>query len=153
MVIGWREWITFPGLLPNTIKAKIDTGAKTSAIHAFDVQTITERGAPHVLFNLHPEQKHDEIAVQCVAEVLDEREVTSSNGQAEMRFIIEVEACLGGITWPIELSLTDRDAMGFRMLLGRQALLGRFLVDSNRSYIADRSFADVSTKPKTKGRR
>ncbi len=155
MVIGWREWLSFPGLMSHPIKAKIDTGAKTSALYAVDVQTLTERGTPHVSFILHPFQRVKKPAVHCVAEILDERVVTSSNGHRHRRFVIEVDANLGGITWPIELTLADREMMGFRLLLGRQALKGRFLVDSNRSHIAGRSFAEVSTarkenKPKRK---
>lgn len=152
MVIGWREWVTFPDLLAEPIKGKIDTGARTSAIHAFDIKTFTDRGAPHVSFELHPLQRRKKPSVSCVAEIRDEREIKSSSGHSHPRYVIEVNACLGGMTWPIEMTLADRELMGFRLLLGRQALQSRFLIDSNRSFIAGRSLAAVSTKPKTKRR-
>lgn len=144
-VVGWREWIALPTLLVDHVKAKIDSGARTSAIHAFSIKTFTDHGAPHVSFVVHPVQRRRQPAVTCVAEIRDEREVMSSNGHRERRYVIEVDACLGGFTWPIELTLADRDPLGFRVLLGRQALRDRFLVDPNRSFIAGRSFADVST--------
>ncbi|WP_202526168.1 RimK/LysX family protein [Sneathiella litorea] len=138
VVVGWREWVTFPGLLEEPVKAKIDSGARTSAIHAVDIQTFTERGAPHVSFILYPLQRRLKPAIKCVAEICDEREITSSTGHRHARYVIEVEARLGNVTWPIELTLADRAPMGFRLLLGRQALKGGFLINPNRSFIASK---------------
>ncbi|WP_373086103.1 ATP-dependent zinc protease [Sneathiella sp.] len=143
IIVGWREWVTFPGLLDEAVKAKIDSGARTSAVHAVDIQTFTERGAPHVSFMLYPLQRRQKPAVKCIAEICDEREVTSSTGHRHNRYVIEVEARLGCVTWPIELTLADRAPMGFRLLLGRQALKSRFLIDPNRSFISGRNFSNV----------
>lgn len=150
-VIGWREWLSVPTLQIDHIKAKVDTGARTSSIHAFDVRMFTDRGAPHVAFVVCPEQRRRRPAVDCAAEVYDQRMVKSSTGHWQRRYVIRVEIDLAGGVWPIELTLADRDSMGFRMLLGRQALRGRFLIDANRSFIAGRSYADVSTVTIGKG--
>lgn len=144
-VIGWREWVALPDFGIDAIKAKIDTGARTSAIHAFDIRPFTERGVPWVSFVLRPAQRHRNPSIQCAAPVVDERKIRSSNGEQERRYVIEAEAHLGDIAWPIELSLTNRDELGFRMLLGREAVRRRFLVNPDRSYLIDRSFADIST--------
>jgi len=144
-VIGWREWLAIPSLGVDRIKAKIDTGARTSSIHAFNVQPFTERGAPHVSFVICPEQHRRHPEIDCVAEVLDERLVKSSTGHLQHRYVIEVEIDLGGLIWPIELTLARRDSMGFRMLIGREAVRSRFLIDSNRSFLSSRCYADVST--------
>lgn len=122
-VIGWREWLTLPGLDVDAIKAKIDTGARTSAIHAFRVRPFTERGVPWVSFVLRPRQRFRTPEIECRAPILEERKIRSSNGQQERRYVIETEAQLGNVTWTIEVSLADRDELGFRMLLGREAIL------------------------------
>lgn len=144
-VIGWREWLAVPTLGIERIKAKIDSGARTSAIHAFGVRTFMDRGAPHVAFEVHPEQRRRRGAIDCIAEIRDERMVKSSTGHQQRRIVIQVEVSLAGVTWPIEVSLADRDRMGFRMLLGREAVKGRFLIDAGRSFVAGFSHADVST--------
>ena len=144
-VIGWREWISLPSLNIDRIKAKIDTGARTSALHAYDVRKFIDRGSPHVSFVLHPAQRSLSPAIDCTAEIRDERLVRSSSGHEEHRFVIEVEAGLGNVLWPIELTLTDRDQMGFRMLLGREAIRRQFLIDPHRSFLIGRAFADVTT--------
>ncbi len=149
-VIGWREWLSLPDLGIDAIKAKIDTGARTSAIHAFKIRPFVERGVPWVSFVLRPRQRHRTPELECACPVLDERKIKSSNGDEERRFVIETEACLGDIVWPIELSLTNRDELGFRMLLGREAVRDHFLVNPDRSYLIGRSFADVTTTPKRK---
>lgn len=146
-VIGWREWLTLPDLEVDAIKAKIDTGARTSAIHAFRIRPFTERGVPWVSFVLRPRQRFRTPEIECRAPVLEERKIRSSNGQQDRRYVIETEAQLGSVSWTIEVSLADRDELGFRMLLGREAIRGRFLVDTERSYLIDRSFADVTTTP------
>jgi len=152
-VIGWREWLAVPTLDIDQIKAKVDTGARTSSIHAFDVRRFTDRGAPHVSFVVCPRQHRRRPAIQCVAQIRDERPVTSSTGHRQVRYVIRVDIALGGIIWPIELTLADRDSMGFRMLLGREATRGRFLIDSSRSFIAGRGYADLSTITLGKGTR
>ena len=138
-IIGWREWVLLPQLLDLPIKAKIDTGARTSSVHSFGTRRFSDRGAPHVEFLLHPLQDSDSPEIACIAEVKDERLVKSSNGESEVRLFVETLARLGPIDWTIQLSLADRDVMGFRMLLGREALRRRFLVDPARSYrLSDR---------------
>ena len=149
-VIGWREWVALPDFGIDAIKAKIDTGARTSAIHAFDIRPFTEHGVPWVSFVLRPAQRHRNPSIQCAAPVVDERKIRSSNGEQERRHVIEVEARLGETVWLIELSLTNRDELGFRMLLGREAVRRHFLVDPDRSYLIDRCFADVTTTSKRK---
>ena len=143
-VIGWREWVSLPEWLSVPIKAKIDTGARTSSIHSFGTRQFMDRGQPHVEFLLHPVQGEDSPEIRCVAPVKDERWVKSSNGEAEFRIVIETVARLGPVAWPIELTLADRDVMGFRMLLGREALRRRFLVDPGRSFrLSDRHPAET----------
>ena len=133
-IVGWREWVHLPEWLGLPIKAKIDTGARTSSIHSFGTRRFHDGGAPHVEFLVHPLQGDDTPEIACIAAVKDERLVKSSNGEAEMRIVVETVARLGTVDWPIELTLADRDVMGFRMLLGREALRRRFLVDPARSY-------------------
>jgi hypothetical protein len=141
-VIGWREWVQLPALLDVPIKAKIDTGARTSSIHSFGTRRFTERGAPWVEFLLHPFQRQARPAFAVQAAIKDERLVRSSNGAAETRIVVETVARLGATDWSIELTLADRDVMGFRMLLGREAIRRRFLIDPGRSYRqSDRHFA------------
>lgn len=133
--IGWREWIRIPALGIEQIKVKIDTGARTSALHALDIQRFEHDGVKMVRFRLHPLQRSKQEVLEAQAPVLDEREVRSSNGQVQMRIVIRVMMVLGGDSWPIDVTLTNRDMMGFRMLLGREALRGRYLVDAGRSYL------------------
>lgn len=139
-VIGWREWVRLPDWLDLPIKAKIDSGARTSSIHSFWTRRFTEAGAPMVEFVLHPLQRRAVPAISCVAPVKDERWVRSSNGDREKRIVVETLARLGEIAWPIELTLADRDMMGFRMLLGREAIRRRFLIDPGRSFRQSRRF-------------
>jgi hypothetical protein len=131
-VIGWREWIGLPDLGVPWVKAKVDTGARSSSLHAWDVD-VDERDAV-VRFAVHPFQHDDEIAVVVRAPLLDVREFRSSNGDVERRPVIGTRAALAGVVAPIEVSLTNRDEMGFRMLLGRTAVRRRFLVDPGRSF-------------------
>jgi hypothetical protein len=149
-IIGWREWLALPTLQVERIKAKIDTGARTSAIHAFNIRSFADRGSPHVSFVLHPEQRRRHPAIDCIAEVRDERMVTSSSGHAEKRYVIHVDVRLGAYLWPIELTLADRDPLGFRMLLGREAVRHRFLIDAGRSYLAARDRAARLTDTETR---
>lgn len=148
-VLGWREWISLPELGVDAIKAKIDTGARTSALHAYQVTPFEEHGRRRVRFVVRPVQRRKMPQIECVADVVDERMVTSSNGQRERRLVIATRVEVGGKTWPIEITLTDRDEMNFRMLLGRQALRRRVLIDPGRSFRAgtEADTAKVTKKP------
>ena len=135
-VLGWREWASLPDLGVGEIKAKLDTGARTSSLHAFDLMHFERAGRPMVRFEVHPVQRSAENAVLVEAPIVDERWVRNSGGDQELRPVIETSVRIGGRLWLIELTLTRRDEMGFRMLLGRQALKRRALVDPGRSFRA-----------------
>jgi hypothetical protein len=134
-LIGWREWLSLPELGIQDIKAKIDTGARTSALHAFSVENYQESGVRMVRFGMHPLQKNTDFERWCTARVIDEREVSDSGGHRETRLVIRTPVRLGSHQWDIELTLTNRDTMKFRMLLGRTAIAGNFGVDPETSYL------------------
>lgn len=142
--VGWREWVGLPGLGVEHIKAKVDTGAATSALHAIHIRRYWENGMDRVAFELHPIQRRTDITVRCIADVVTERIVTSSTGHRERRLVIRTPILIAGRRWSIKLTLTNRDSMGFRMLLGRKAMKGRLLVDPGASYLAGAADSDLS---------
>jgi hypothetical protein len=133
--IGWREWVGLPDLKVRAVKAKVDTGARTSALHAYNIAPYRKAGALWLRFELHPIQRSEAMKVVCEARAIDERTVRNSGGGVERRYIIRTLLKLGDRSWPIELALTNRDQMGFRMLLGRTALEGRALIEPGRSFL------------------
>jgi len=138
-LIGWREWAGLPELCDIPVKAKIDTGARTSAIHAWNIKRFEKDGAPWVSFELHPVQKDNRTRIACTAPIHDVREVRSSDGATQTRIVIRTRLKLGGRSWPIELTLARRDQMGFRMLIGRTALKRRVLIDPAKSFLCGRA--------------
>lgn len=148
--IGWREWLALPDLGVDAIKAKVDTGARTSALHAFDTEIEVRDGDRWVRFCVHPIQCDDDHVIETRARLVEERSVRSSNGRMEDRPVIATTVELAGVRWTIELTLTRRDEMGFRMLLGREALRGRFVVDPQRSYIVPLSDAARRSRAATR---
>lgn len=148
VVIGWREWAVLPALGIAAVKAKVDTGARTSALHAFMLESFRAGGRERVRFGIHPLQKRSRPELFCEADVLDRRIVSDSGGHREERYVIETPLRLGDNEWSIELTLTNRDTMLFRMLLGRTAMKGRFLVDPAQSYLTGTSLRRAYARPK-----
>ena len=148
MIIGWREWLALPDLGIQAIKAKVDTGARTSALHTYKLEPFEKDGILKVKFGIHPLQRRKDIEINCVADVIDRRRVTSSVGQSEMRYVIQTSVSLGEFRWPIELTLTSRRSMRFRMLLGRAAISGLLLVDPAKSYLTGRKLSKLYPKIK-----
>lgn len=138
VTVGWREWVGLPDLGVEHLKAKIDTGARTSALHAFDLSEFTRDGAEWVRFSVHPWQRSAEDSLEVECPVHDRRTVRSSNGQVQERVVILTGVRLVDRVVSTEITLTRRDEMGFRMLIGREALRQGFVVDSGRSYLGGR---------------
>lgn len=151
-IIGWAEWVALPQLKLPLVKAKVDTGARTSCLHAYDIEPFTKRRQPWVRFKIHPLPRSKEVEIQCAAPLVDRRMVTSSNGKSEKRYVIETLMKVGGVSRSIELTLADRDTMLFRMLFGRQAIQKfNFLVDpAHQSMLGKLTRADARQKYKKK---
>jgi hypothetical protein len=138
-LIGWREWVSLPELNISLIKAKVDTGARTSALHAFALKPFVENGKTRIQFDIHPFQHNKDVVVTSVADVIDKRLVTDSGGHQEERFVIETLMVIRENCYKIEITLTERENMLFRMLLGRSALSRRFIVNPARSFLITRA--------------
>ncbi len=148
-ICGWREWASLPGLGIGAIKAKLDTGAKTSALHAWDLDAYEVDGRPWVRFCVHPLHRADGSVARCSAPLCDRRWVTNSGGTSERRYVISTHLRIGAESWPIELTLTNREQMGFRLLIGREAMRGHLIVDPNSSYRAGKPGGKVKKSTKT----
>ena len=142
-IAGWREWVGLPGVGVPWIKAKLDTGARTSSLHAYDVEVLGEGADERVRFRIRPWQQSstDVVLVECP--VHDRRTVRSSSGHAEERIVVLMEVAIMGRVVVAEMTLSNRDAMGFRMLIGRQTLRQGFVVDSRRSFLGGRAPKEV----------
>jgi hypothetical protein len=145
-IIGWREWVSLPELGIKRLKAKVDTGARTSALHAHQVECYQEHGINKVRFAIYPLRHFPEKAVICMSELLDIRWVTDSGGHREQRPVIKSLIKMADKTWPIEITLTSRDDMSFRMLLGRTAMQHQFVVDPASSYLLSEKNKDSVDK-------
>ena len=134
LMVGWEEWVALPDLGLPALKAKVDTGARTSALHAFDIEPFGPATRPKVRFAIHPVPGNDNVTIACSAEIIDRREVTSSNGETELRYVITTPLKMGAAVWPIEVTLSNRGTMAYRMLLGRKALGDEVLVAPSDSF-------------------
>ncbi|MBT7953833.1 MAG: 30S ribosomal protein S6--L-glutamate ligase [Rhodospirillaceae bacterium] len=141
--LGWEEWASFPKLGVPAVIAKIDTGAKTSALHAFAIEPFGTDAKPYVRFGIHPVPDRPDIEIFCSAKMVDRREITSSNGERELRYVIETPVRIGDQEWPIEITLTNRENLQYRMLLGRTAIFENMIVDPNQSFLQDELSYDL----------
>lgn len=133
-IIGWREWASLPEIGIDRIKVKVDTGARNSALHAYNTSLISKNGENWIHFDIHPDQNDETTIRSCMVRLIDRRWVTNSGGTRERRFVIETPIRIGDSEWPIIITLTNRDEMGFRMLVGRSAIKGKYMVDPARSF-------------------
>lgn len=137
-IIGWREWVTLPDLGLIAVKGKIDTGAKTSSLHAYDIQLEEKGTKTYVNFKVHPLQHDFSVVVNCRALLVDKRHVTDSGGHKEERYVIRTTMVLSGTKKKIELTLTNRETMKYRMLIGRAALK-HYYIDPSQSYLSGKT--------------
>ncbi|KAF2508595.1 MULTISPECIES: 30S ribosomal protein S6--L-glutamate ligase [Flavobacterium] len=142
VILGSEEWCSFPELGIPTIKARVDSGAKTSAMHAINIAPFIKNDANWVKFDINPIQNNIKTIIHCEAPLVDKRIVKSSSGFREHRYVIQTSLKIGDAKWPIEMTLTNRDSMGFRMLLGREAMSGRVLVDPEQKYLLGQPTAE-----------
>jgi hypothetical protein len=143
-MLGWREWVGLPELAIPAIRAKVDTGARTSALHAFYIEPfIGADSAEHVRFGIHLKRKHGMVEKECIARVMDRRMVTDSGGHGEERIVIHTPIMIGTEHWPVEMTLTNRSGLKYRMLLGRSALSGRYQIDIGHSYLSGKPERDI----------
>lgn len=134
-VLGWREWVSLPELNIAAIKAKVDTGARSSALHAFTIDPYRKGGQRWVMFSIHPRQRSSELSIECHAPIKDRRLVSDSGGHKQRRYVIETQIVLGQSVITAEMTLTNRDSMMFRMLIGRTTIKNFFIVDPASSYL------------------
>lgn len=144
--LGWREWVSLPALGVPMLKAKVDTGARSSALHAWDVTVFERDGARWVRFTVHPWQGDVTAAFTAECALVGERTVRTSAGHIEVRPVVGTEVVVGTARIPVELTLTNRDSMGFRMLLGRSAIRRRFVVDPGRSFVQGRPSSEPAPR-------
>ncbi|MDD5461141.1 MAG: ATP-dependent zinc protease [Methylococcales bacterium] len=135
LMLGWREWVALPELNIPRIKAKIDTGARSSALHAFVIDPYRKGGQRWIMFAIHPRQKHTDVSIECHAPIKDRRLITDSGGHKQRRYVIETQLILGPSLITAEMTLTNRDGMLFRMLIGRTTMNSRFIIDPGASYL------------------
>jgi len=138
LCIGWREYAALPELDIPRIKAKIDTGAYTSTLHAINVLLVERHGTQYVSFDVTPYQKNEKKIISCCAPLVDRRWITDSGGRRELRYVIQTQLVLGSKKWSIDVTLTHRASLRFRMLLGRSALRDRCIIDPSHSYVLPR---------------
>jgi len=141
-MLGWREWVALPEFNIGQIKAKIDTGARSSALHAYTIEPYRKGGQRWIMFGVHPRQKHTDVSIECHAPIKDRRLVTDSGGHVQRRYVIETLLVLGPSIIRAEMTLTNRDNMRFRMLLGRTAMNPHFIIDPSASYLQGKPHLD-----------
>ena len=135
IAIGWREWVALPQLDISKIKAKVDTGARSSSLHAYDLRYYRRGQKEFVKFKVHPMQRNNKKVIQASAEVLEYRNIKSSNGSVQKRPVVVTPVEIAGERWLIEITLANRDEMGFRMLLGRESVRGKVFIDPGKSFL------------------
>ena len=143
IILGSEEWCSFPELGIPAIKARVDSGAKTSALHAINIAPFIKEGENWVKFDINPIQNNLKTVIHCEAKLIDKRVVKSSSGFREQRYVIQTKLAIGNGIWEIEMTLTNRDSMGFRMLLGREAMSGRILVDPEQKYLLGQTSTEI----------
>ena len=140
-MLGWREWVGLPALNIAHIKAKIDTGARSSALHAYTIDPYRKGGQRWVMFAIHPLQKQTDVSIECHAPIKDRRLVTDSGGHKQRRYVIETQLALGPSIITAEMTLTNRDSMLFRMLIGRTTMNHSFIIDPSASYLQGKPYS------------